>query len=293
MRVLLPFVLAIAVQAQPQFQSGVDVVDLMVSVTDRDGRFVTGLRGDDFAVFEDGRRQQISFFNAERAPVSLGILLDASGSMAASGFNIAPVEYAKASVQRLLLDFLAPEDEFFFAWFGYNAALTQEWTTDRARVRPTLLDIGRPTGDTRMFDAIDFVLPTAQAGKHRKRALLILSDGRDTRSSISLNEVTSRVAATDVLVYALGVEGDTLLTRGDRVDGDVLRRLTDATGGRTEVVRGYGRLDEALAALARELGAQYHIGYVPDRAGQAGFRAVRVETPGRTVRVRTRAGYVR
>jgi Ca-activated chloride channel family protein len=278
--------------AGPRFSASADLIELTVTVTDGDGRFVTGLQADDFAIHEDGRLQQQSFFSAVRAPVSLGIMIDASGSMAASGRNPAKLDQAKASVATLVTEFLAPADEFFVSWFGYNASLSLEWTTDRTRLRQALRDIDRPTGDTRLWDAVDFALPSAQTGLHRKRALLILSDGRDTRSSIALEDLRRKVLGSDVLIYAVGVEGDTPATRGERVDASALRRLTDDTGGRTEVVRGYGRLDEAMERLAAELGAQYHLAYTPADPAKAGWRTIKVEVRGRPgVRVRARSGY--
>jgi Ca-activated chloride channel family protein len=278
----------------PRFETAADVVELPVMVTDQDGAFVSDLRAEDFAVFEDGRRQRLTFFSAAREPVSLGILLDASGSMGASGPKPAKLDLAKASIARLVTEFLAPDDEFFLAWFGYHASLSIDWTTDRSRLRQALRDVDHPTGDTRVWDAVDFALPSAETGLHRKRALLILSDGRDTRSSISVADLRRKVTGSGVQVYAVGVEGDTPATRGERVDADALRRLTDDTGGRTEVVRGYARLDETLRRLAADLGAQYRLAYTPDGRGRDGWRAiqVQVQVSGRRVRIQTRPGYV-
>lgn len=156
------------VQDQPRFRSGVELVHILVTVTGGDGRFVAGLRQEDFRISENGTPQVVSYFSHERTPVSLGILLDASGSM-----DPRKLQLAKTSINRLITDLLPQDDELFFVEFAYNAALTQEWTSDRALIRRALRDVERPTGDTRMYDAINFALPVAQEGRHARKALLV------------------------------------------------------------------------------------------------------------------------
>ena len=132
--------------------------------------------------------------------MSLGLVLDASGSMQGERMNA-----ARAAIRRLLFERSDPRDELFFVEFGFNARLTQEWTSDRQLLRGALQDV-QPTGDTALYDAVALAVPTAQAGRHRKKVLLVISDGRDTHSVLGVKELHDVIVASDVLVYALGFE---------------------------------------------------------------------------------------
>ena len=160
--------LFVAAALVAQFRSGIDVVRVTVTVTDKQGRFVGGLRQDDFAVFEDGRRQTVTDFSDESVPVSLGILLDASGSMSPGKTRL-----ARDSVSRLVFNDFDPRSEWFFARFGYSLVLTQEWTTDRDLIREVLREV-RPTGDTALYDAIALAIPLAESGHLQKKELLVV-----------------------------------------------------------------------------------------------------------------------
>ena len=109
-----------------RFRSGVDLVNVTATVTDEDGRFVSGLRREDFTVYEDGKLQDVSHFSNDRVPVSLGLLLDTSGSMSAE-----KMAAARTAIDRLIYDLLGKDDELFLVEFATNARLTQGWTTDR------------------------------------------------------------------------------------------------------------------------------------------------------------------
>src|SRR5438477_4682346 len=113
-------------QAPSTFRTGVDIVSVTATVTDRDGRLVSGLGKDDFTIVEDGRRRDVVSFADESVPVSLGILLDASGSM-----NPGKLRLARASVSRLVTKDLDQRSEWFFARFGFSLVVMQEWTMDR------------------------------------------------------------------------------------------------------------------------------------------------------------------
>jgi VWFA-related protein len=112
-------------QDSPRFTTGTELVHVTATVTDRDGRFASGPSKDDFSVFDNDVRQEISQFSAERTPVSLGILLDTSGSMTEDRLTA-----ARTSIDHLIADRLDKDDELFFIEFGYSAVLSQEWTTD-------------------------------------------------------------------------------------------------------------------------------------------------------------------
>ena len=184
-----------------KFKSGVELVNVNVTVTDRSGRFVTGLTPDDFVVYDDNLEQDISHFSAERVPVSLGIALDTSGSMA--GDKIAS---ARAAIDRFLLALLAPEDEVFLMRFGGSPELVQDWTNQKDAVSRRLARVN-PTGGTAMYDAVAESVPIATGGQHRKKAILVISDGNDTNSRTSVRELKQMIRETEVLVYAVGIDG--------------------------------------------------------------------------------------
>jgi Ca-activated chloride channel homolog len=273
-------------QDPPRFRSGVELTDVTVSVTDKNGHFVTGLHQEDFSIYEDGTLQRTSQFTAKRPPVSLGILLDASGSM-----NPDKLATARRALERLVTNLLDPEDELFFVEFGYSASMTQEWTTDRRAIQRALAEVQRPTGDTAMYDAIALALPTAQAGRHGKKALLVLSDGRDTKSAVSAQELRQSILESDVLVYALGIDTSLRTRPKERVDANTLRGITDGTGGRTEIVRGSVGLNRAIDSIAEELRSQYTLGYQSPAAPDGRWRSIRVEVRDRRLMVRARRGY--
>src|SRR5262245_58288669 len=194
----------IGAQSQEQegfrFKSGVDFVNVTATVTDSNGRFVSGLKQDNFTVYEDGQIQDVSHFSADRVPVSLGIALDASGSMSPEKLST-----ARAAIERLIFKLLDQEDELFFVEFATRARLTQGWTTNRELISAALRRV-EPVGGTALYDAVAEALPTAEEGRNRKKALLVISEGNYTNSNISVNALRQRIRESEVLVYALGVD---------------------------------------------------------------------------------------
>ena len=187
-----------------KFKSGVDLVNVTATVTDDSGRFVPGLTKEDFTIFDNGQIQAITHFSSDRVPVSLGILLDTSGSMTDDKMNA-----AKAAINRFVTDLLGPEDELFFVEFADTAHLRQDWTTDRQKITRALRR-AQAGGGTAMYDAIAESLPIARNGKHRKKALLLISDGNDTHSRTTVYDLRQAIRESEVLVYALGVDGQEL-----------------------------------------------------------------------------------
>lgn len=274
-------------QELPRFRSGVDLIKVTATVTDSDGRFVADLRQEDFSVYEDGKRQALTQFTRERVPISLGILLDASGSM-----NNEKLQAAKAALG-LIFNLLGKDDELFFVEFGFNARLTQGWTTDRKLIRHAVEDVSHPAGDTALYDAIALALPTAQEGRHVKKALLVISDGNDTRSLVTLTGLRQAILESDVLVYAVGIDNPPRARqKSERVDVTALRQITDDTGGRTEAVRGAEGLEAAIARIADELRQQYSLGYSTSVARDGRSHELRVEVRDRRVNVRARRGFI-
>ena len=310
-----------ASQEQSRFRSGIELVNVTATVTDRSGRFVPELEQADFRVFEDDRPVEITQFSADRVPVSLGILLDTSGSMAGD-----KMDHACAAIARFL-DRLEPGDEVFLWGFASDLDVLQEWTTSRDAARTSLERI-RAEGATAMYDAIAEAVPMAQSGRNRKKAVVLISDGNDTNSRSDLSDVLRVVRETDVLVYAVGIDGRGKPTAGmrpppnppmpiqipfpshrvthgglwfsagagwgrapDRLNVSALREITDQSGGRTETIHRARDLEPATARIADELSRQYSLGYAGTGFSDGQWRTIRVEVRDRSLRVRARRGY--
>jgi VWFA-related protein len=185
-----------------RFKSGVELVNVTATVSDSMGRFVPGLERDDFLVYEDNTPVEIMQFSAERVPVSLGIALDTSGSM--SGHKM---EAARAALTRFTEELLDRADELFLYRFSNYPALAQGWTSERQRILYAL-DRMTPYGGTAMYDAVADAIPLAQQGRNRKRALVVISDGNDTASHIDIRDLKQQIRQSEVLVYAVGIDGD-------------------------------------------------------------------------------------
>jgi Ca-activated chloride channel family protein len=184
-----------------RFKSGVELINVTATVSDVNGRFVPGLRQDDFIVYEDDRPVTVTHFSAERVAVSLGIAVDTSGSMAGN-----KIQEAQAALERLLFDLLDRQDEIFLYRFSSRPVLLQSWTKDRQQLSRAL---GRldPNGGTAMYDAVAEAIPLTLKGENRKKALLVISDGNDTSSATSVRELKAQIRETETLVYAIGIDG--------------------------------------------------------------------------------------
>src|SRR3989449_315970 len=183
-----------------RFKRGVELINVPATVSDVSGRFVSGLRPEDFVVYEDNQPVQVTHFSAERVPVSLGIALDTSGSMAGE-----KIQAAQSALDRFLFDLLDRQDEIFLYRFSNDPVLLQSWTTDRPLLSRA---IGRvvPNGGTAMYDTVAEAIPLAQRGQHLKKALVVISDGNDTASRTSIVEVKQLIRESEVLVYAIGID---------------------------------------------------------------------------------------
>lgn len=185
-----------------RFKSAVELINVTTTVTDASGRFVANLGKEDFRVLEDGQPQPITHFSNERVPVSLGIVLDTSLSM--EGEKMAA---ARAALQRFLSDLLGPEDEVFLYRFSNRPELVEDWTSDRQRLAGRLNRLS-PAGGTALYDAVAEAIPLSLTGRHRKKAILIISDGNDTNSNTTLAGVRRQIRQSEVMVYAIGIDGE-------------------------------------------------------------------------------------
>ena len=183
-----------------RFRTGVELINVTATVTDASGRFVPNLRKEDFRVYQDDQEQPVTHFNSERVPVSLGIALDTSGSMA--GEKMAA---ARDALDRFLYQLLDPSDEVFLYRFDSSPELIDGWTTDRRRISDELARM-QPRGSTALYDAVAEAVPLAQAGRNRKKALVVISDGNDTSSRTDILSLKQLIRETEVLVYAIGID---------------------------------------------------------------------------------------
>ena len=290
-------------QEPPVFRTKTDLVVVPVTVTDRSGRFVRGLTAGEFELIDGGARRTIAHFSAERAPVSLGILLDISGSMASDAS-------ARAAL-KLLVTRLAPGDEVFFAVFNDTVSLAVPWTQNHARVLRAV-DSLRPGGTTALLDAVKLMTPAFQLAQYPRKVLLLISDGNDTRlppalpsqfehgtqqqadaaerrrrlRDLMIGGTTDAIAKSEAALYAIGLGPDPQL-----MNLPLLETLTAQSGGYVELPRGPADLPAAIARVCDELQSQYLLGFEPERAdGQVHPIKVTVKKSG--VNVRARAGYV-
>jgi Ca-activated chloride channel homolog len=200
----------VSAQERPQerqetfrFRSGVELINVTATVSDGRGRFVSGLRQEDFRIYEDGELRPITHFTSERVPVSLGIVLDTSGSMEGE-----KMLSAKQALQRFLFELLGSDDEVFLYRFDNQPQLVHAWTHDKNQIASELRRI-QPRGATTLYDAIAEAIPLAATGRNRKKALLIISDGNDSSSHTRIEELKKLIRESEVLVYAIGIDAMT------------------------------------------------------------------------------------
>jgi Ca-activated chloride channel family protein len=185
-----------------RFKSGVELINVTATVSDPSGRFVPGLDKNDFVIYEDDELQEVTHFSAERVPVSLGIVLDTSGSMQGE-----KIEAARSALERFANELLDDSDEIFIYRFSDDPILVQDWTTDRRALSRAMARI-TPNGGTAMYDAVVEALPMAARGRNQKKALLVVSDGNDTSSRAGVHEVRQLARENEVLIYAIGIDGE-------------------------------------------------------------------------------------
>ena len=269
-----------------RFQSGIDVISITATVTDKDGRLVTGLGREIFEVYEDGVLQKVTQFTNERVPVGLGVLLDVSDSMFGKR-----IQDARAAVDRFLFELLDASDEFFILGFNHQPRTLTGWTHVPEEVRGALDGI-KPFGGTAVYDAVIESLPMIERRSRQRAALLVISDGADTASTASLRDVRSALHRSDAFVYAIAIDSPDRRAINTHVNPQALREITAQSGGSTEVIQTGEQLNEATARIAEELNSQYVLGYTSSKGADGQFHSIRVRAPGTDYRVRARTGYV-
>ena len=279
-----------AAESDPVLRVDSSLVLIPVHVTAASGASVTGLKKEDFRLFEDGVLQSITHFAQDDAPVSAGILLDISGSM--KNKMLMASEAATSFFQ-----FANPEDEFFLVEFNARPKLkipfTHEWpeiTKEIARAKPS--------GWTAMLDAIHLALAQMKNARHTRKALVILSDGGDNFSRRDLAQLRTTLIEADVQVYAMGVFDHNYSvkhTAEERNGPKLLDQVALDTGGHDFPVGSVEDLPAIGVQIARELRNQYILGYTPPALTPDGkFHRVNLQlVPRHSENVRTyyRRGY--
>jgi Ca-activated chloride channel family protein len=234
-----------------------DLVTLTLTVTDVYGRFVSGLKQDAFTIYDNGEKQDITFFSDADAPISIGIVFDVSGSM-----NSSKIEKARAALEKFV-NMSHPSDEYFLIAFSNKANLLMDRTRDAEAVLRKLTLV-KPKDDTALYDACYLGIERVTRGTHRKKALLIISDGQDNASRYNFGEVRRLMKESDVVTYAVGIVDAHDLTSRVGMQGQAfLDELTSVTGGRSFYPSSDVEMEEIFERIALELRHQYSIGYTP------------------------------
>jgi Ca-activated chloride channel family protein len=233
-----------------------DLVTLTVTVTDTYGRFVTGLGKNAFTVFDDKTQQEISFFSDEDAPVSLGIVFDVSGSMGGDKIMRAREALSK------FVDTSHSRDEYFLIGFNTRAQLLLDHTRDSDALLQKLTFI-QTRGQTALYDATYLGVERVTRGAHKKRAVLLISDGQDNSSRYTFSELKRLLKESDVIIYAIGIvsaNDDSTLGYGGRA---ILEELAGVSGGKAFFPSTGAEMNDTFERIALELRTQYSIGYRP------------------------------
>jgi Ca-activated chloride channel homolog len=277
---------------QPSFRAGVDVVSLNVTVADPTGRFITNLDRQAFQVFEDGVKQDVTFFNRSNSPIALSLLMDTSASM----------EDKLKTAQEAAIGFarrLRSQDLAQVVDFDSRVSIAQPFTTSTGDLEVAIRRTAAG-GSTSLHNAIYIALKELkkvqahEADEIRRQAIVVLSDGEDTSSLVSFEEVLELAKRSETAIYAIGIRSRSPeRVRGAFNESDfVLRQLTQETGGKVFFARGADELTGIYGQISDELSSQYTVGYTsknPKRDGAWRRIVVRVAQPNAIAR--TKQGY--
>jgi Ca-activated chloride channel homolog len=272
----------------------VDLVVVHTSVVDKNGKFVSGLKRESFKVYEDGVGQNIVSFSQEDVPVSLGIVIDTSGSMR-DKFD---------SVTKAALAFIRasnPNDETFLIGFNDEVELLEDYTNDIDLIGDDLNNTV-VTGGTALWDAIYLSVQKAHSGSRPKKALIVITDGEDRDSYYKLDEMVAKVQESDVQIYGIGflneapdkgLFGHWTKSEPEKAH-DALQKISDETGAKAFFPKDISEIQTIVSEIAYELRNQYSIAYTSTNSARDGtWRRLKVtlESPASGLRVRYRNGY--
>ena len=264
---------------RPSFRTGVDVVSLNVTVTNADGRFVTDLQAEEFSVFEDGVKQEMMFFDRSNLPIALSLLLDTSASMEE---RIRTAQEAAAGFARRV----RPQDLGQLIDFNTRVEVAQAFTGSadelEAAIRKTAAG-----GSTSLYNAVYIALrelkkiQATSADEIRRQAIVVFSDGEDTSSLVTFEQVLDLAKRSETAIYSIGLRPrEEMVGKGFKEADFVLRELAQQTGGRSFFPARIEDLAAIYSQIGDELSSQYHAGvHVQERPARrivaAGRRAGR------------------
>ena len=280
-----------------QIRVQVSLVNLFATVRDKHKAIVTGLKQDDFQVFEDGQLQEITNFSADsNLPITLGILIDTSGS------EYYMLSAEKEAASRFLGRVMRKGDLAMVMSFDTDVDLLADFTDDRGRLDRAInrAQINAPgsgaiiaqgplptsgSGGTNFYDAVYLAAHDKLAEEAGRKAIVVLTDAEDTGSKLKLQDAIEAAQRTDTVVHIL-------LVAADGGDQSVAKKLTDETGGRMIVVRSEKNLEQAFDQISEELRSQYTIGYIPtNKAHDGSYRKIKVELKNKEYSALARRGY--
>jgi len=273
------------------FRSGIDLVALNVTVTDPSNRFVTDLGADDFTIFENGVKQEISYFSRTSLSLSVSILLDSSASM---DEKMRTTQEAASAFVRLL----RPQDQAQVIDFDSRVTVLAPFTSSKADLEKAISSTVAG-GSTSLYTALYIAMRDLKKTEarpiedRRRQAIIVLTDGEDTSSLVSYEEVLELAKRSETVVYAIGIRSrEPGAAKGYGEADFALRQLTTQTGGRVFFPSGIDELASIYALISQELSSQYLVGYTSSNQKRDGaWRRiiVRASRPGSTAR--TRMGY--
>jgi Ca-activated chloride channel family protein len=269
----------------PLYRSDARLVLLHASVVDKNGRLVTNIPQSAFKVFEDGIEQQLKLFRREDVPVSMGIIVDNSGSMTSKRTKVAAaaLELVKQS---------NPDDEVFIVNFNDDAHFDQPLTNDVKKMQAALARM-EARGGTAMRDALSKSIEYVKRnGKKDKKILVVVTDGNDNSSDISLEQLLRQAQSSDVVIYCIGLLNEEE-AREARAAKRALKALAEASGGLDYYPKSVSDVEEITPRVAHEIRSQYILGYTSsNQALDGAFRQIKVTVNGfGRPTVRTRNGY--
>ena len=262
----------------PWLRTDVNRVLIPVTVTDSSGRIVQGLGKEDFRLLEDGRERELSDFFRDDGPISIGVVLDASGSMKN---KLADARRAVSAFIRLT----PQDDEYFLVSLRDQPELVHGFTTNVEAIEADLEAI-QPKGWTALYDAMYLAINHMKRASRNRRVLLVLSDGEDNNSRYSESEIRSLVREADVRIFSISIQSHT----------PALDKLAAESGGRAYPVHNLSEMPAVSAALSEEAHSEYVLGFAPsDNQRDGKFHIVKVEltspSEGRSLHVSWRRGY--
>lgn len=263
-----------------------DLITVNVTVTDSDGRHISGLDRAAFTVYDDKVPQKINFFSDADTPVSLAVIFDTSSSM--SGDKIM---HSREALARFV-ETSHRDDEYFLISFSDRAQLLMEGTRDADAVLNKFIYI-QPRGQTALYDATYLGVEKVSRGSRARRAILLITDGNDTCSRYTLKELRRSLQESDVVLYAVGILAN--FRAEARAGRTTLKELASVSGGKAFFPNSEAEMIEAFERIALELRYQYSIGYRPtDLGGNSTWHGVKVEVSPpkkRRLLVRNREGF--